>query len=171
MLLAGDEFLRTQRGNNNAWCQDNEISWVDWALAAKNADFLRFVREMIALRKRHPALRRRTLPAAPATSIWHGVEPDQPDFSPTAARWRWSWTAGRPAASRTAISTWPSTPGASRCRSSIPPAPQGRPWRRVIDTALASPLDIVGMDEGPVVRSAHAITSAPYSLIVLIAEG
>ncbi|MBX9581226.1 MAG: glycogen debranching protein GlgX [Gemmataceae bacterium] len=59
MILAGDEFLRTQRGNNNAWCQDNELSWVDWTLAETNADFLRFTRELIALRKRHPALRRR----------------------------------------------------------------------------------------------------------------
>ena len=48
-----------RRGNNNAWCQDNEISWVNWKLAETNADFLRFVREMIWLRKRHPALRRR----------------------------------------------------------------------------------------------------------------
>ncbi len=59
MILAGDEFLRTQKGNNNAWCQDNEISWVNWELAEKNKDFLRFVRELIGLRKRHPALRRR----------------------------------------------------------------------------------------------------------------
>jgi glycogen operon protein len=59
MILAGDEFLRTQRGNNNAWCQDNDISWVDWELAEKNKGFLRFVRELIHLRKRHPALRRR----------------------------------------------------------------------------------------------------------------
>ena len=59
MLLAGDEFLRTQRGNNNAWCQDNDLSWVDWRLADENADFLRFTRELIWLRKRHPALRRR----------------------------------------------------------------------------------------------------------------
>ena len=58
MLTAGDEFLRTQKGNNNAWCQDNETSWVDWSLAEKNKDFLRFVREMIQFRKRHPALRR-----------------------------------------------------------------------------------------------------------------
>ena len=49
MILAGDEFLRTQKGNNNAWCQDNELSWVNWELAEKNADFLRFVRELIAL--------------------------------------------------------------------------------------------------------------------------
>ena len=59
MILAGDEFLRTQRGNNNAWCQDNELSWVDWSLEETNADFLRFTRELIGLRKRHPALRRR----------------------------------------------------------------------------------------------------------------
>jgi glycogen operon protein len=59
MILAGDEFLRTQKGNNNAWCQDNEISWVNWELAEENKDYLRFVRELIHLRKRHPALRRR----------------------------------------------------------------------------------------------------------------
>ena len=43
-ILGGDELLRTQGGNNNAWCQDNPISWVDWTLAEANADFLRFVR-------------------------------------------------------------------------------------------------------------------------------
>jgi glycogen operon protein len=59
MLLAGDEMLRTQQGNNNAWCQDNELSWVNWGLAEENKDFLRFVRELIHLRKRHPVLRRR----------------------------------------------------------------------------------------------------------------
>ncbi len=57
MLLGGDEFLRTQLGNNNAWCQDNAVSWVNWTCADEHADFLRFVRDMIALRKRHPALR------------------------------------------------------------------------------------------------------------------
>ncbi|MBN9518639.1 glycogen debranching protein GlgX [bacterium] len=75
MLLAGDEFLRSQKGNNNAWCQDNEISWVDWTLAETNADFLRFTKELIALRKRHPVLRRRRFfvgeigSVAPATDV------------------------------------------------------------------------------------------------------
>jgi isoamylase len=59
MILGGDEFLRTQKGNNNAWCQDNDVSWVNWKLAEANEDFLRFTKEMIALRKRHPGLRRR----------------------------------------------------------------------------------------------------------------
>src|SRR5207249_10364019 len=85
MLLAGDEFLRTQRGNNNAWCQDNEVSWIDWTLARSNADFLRFVKMLIAIRKRHPALRRRTFfrgagygAAMTPDVVWHGVEPYRP---------------------------------------------------------------------------------------------
>jgi glycogen operon protein len=58
MLLAGDEFARTQRGNNNAYCQDNELSWVDWTLAEANQPLVRFVRSLTALRRRYPILRR-----------------------------------------------------------------------------------------------------------------
>ncbi|HYZ84171.1 MAG TPA: glycogen debranching protein GlgX, partial [Bryobacteraceae bacterium] len=58
MLLAGDEFARTQQGNNNAYCQDNEISWVDWSLAEKNAPLVRFVRQLTSMRHRYPILRR-----------------------------------------------------------------------------------------------------------------
>ena len=59
MLPAGDELGRTQRGNNNAYCQDNELSWVDWVLSADQRDLLVFTRRLAALRRRHPALRRR----------------------------------------------------------------------------------------------------------------
>ncbi len=59
MLLAGDEVLRTQKGNNNCYCQDNELSWFDWSLLEKNRDILEFVRGIIAFRKRHPCLRRK----------------------------------------------------------------------------------------------------------------
>ncbi len=58
MVLAGDEFARTQRGNNNAYCQDNEISWVDWTLAETNLGQVRFVQSLTALRRRYPILRR-----------------------------------------------------------------------------------------------------------------
>jgi isoamylase len=58
MLLGGDEFGRTQRGNNNAYCQDNDVSWVDWTLLESHAELLEFTRAMIAFRKQHPALRR-----------------------------------------------------------------------------------------------------------------
>ncbi len=60
MLLAGDEFGRTQRGNNNAYCQDNEISWVDWALASRRTWLTAFVRQLLTLRKQAAGLRRDT---------------------------------------------------------------------------------------------------------------
>jgi isoamylase len=169
MLLGGDEFLRTQGGNNNAWCQDNEVSWVDWSLAQKNADFLRFVREMIALRKRHPTLRRRWFFRG-GDITWHGVQPGQPDFS--------SWSRslalvidGRRTGREpdrdfyVAFNAW-----VDPLPFRIPPAPQGRPWRRAIDTALASPNDIVGLDEGPGVEVGKSYTVASFSTLVLIAE-
>jgi isoamylase len=59
MLLAGDELGRTQQGNNNAYCQDNELSWVDWESAGKHADLLEFTSDLIALRREHPVFRRR----------------------------------------------------------------------------------------------------------------
>ncbi|MCD2112638.1 glycogen debranching protein GlgX [Rhodococcus rhodochrous] len=59
MLAHGDEFGRTQQGNNNVYCQDNELSWVDWSLAESNADLVAFTRNVIALRTDHPVFRRR----------------------------------------------------------------------------------------------------------------
>jgi glycogen operon protein len=169
MLLAGDEFLRTQGGNNNAWCQDNEVSWVDWSLADQNAGFVRFVREMVALRKRHPALRRRWFLRG-SDVIWHGVVPFKPDFS------AWSRSLALVLDGRNtsrepdrdiymAFNAWVET-----LSFRIPPAPQGRPWRRVVDTAQASPLDIVGLDEGPRVAVGATYPVVPYSTVVLIAE-
>ena len=58
MIVAGDEVLRTQRGNNNAYCQDNAISWFDWRLVEKNAEMLRFVQALVAFRRRQPNVRR-----------------------------------------------------------------------------------------------------------------
>jgi isoamylase len=59
MLLGGDEFGRTQHGSNNAWCQDNEISWFDWSLLEENAELHEFVKKLIVLRRSHPVFRRR----------------------------------------------------------------------------------------------------------------
>ncbi|MCK9463641.1 MAG: glycogen debranching protein GlgX [Proteobacteria bacterium] len=57
MILGGDEMLRTQGGNNNAYCQDNATSWIDWTLLEKNSGFFAFCRKLMALRRSHPALR------------------------------------------------------------------------------------------------------------------
>ncbi|WP_427551194.1 glycogen debranching protein [Methylomonas sp. MS20] len=84
MLLAGDEFLRTQHGNNNAWCQNNEVSWLDWRLAETHREMIRFVRELIAFRLRHPSLtcpRFFTGDSAPhgiPDISWHGLQLNEP---------------------------------------------------------------------------------------------
>src|SRR5450631_1568809 len=59
MLLAGDAIGHSQQGNNNAYCQDNEISWMDWSEGSKDTELLKFVRQVITLRKNHPVFRRR----------------------------------------------------------------------------------------------------------------
>jgi glycogen operon protein len=169
MLMAGDEFLRTQGGNNNAWCQDNEISWLDWTLAEKNADFLRFTREMIALRQRHPALRR-TSHLGQGEVIWHGVEAYRPDFSGNSRALALALDGSRTGRELDhdfymAFNAWKDP-----LSFSIPPAPQGRPWRRVVDTAQASPKDVVALGEGPAIRVGSGYSVAPFSLIVLISE-
>jgi glycogen operon protein len=178
MLLAGDEFLRTQRGNNNAWCQDNDLSWLDWSLAEKNADFLRFTRMMVALRRRHPALRRRNFfrGSGPRRDmvpdiLWHGVEASEPDFSP------WSRTLAF-ALDGSLTGREPDRDFYVLCNAwreplgfHVPPSPSGRPWRRVVDTALPSPLDIVEDGEGPSVPVDSRYPAAPHSLVVLMTEG
>ncbi len=59
MLQAGDEMGRTQQGNNNAYCQDNAISWLSWELKQQDQDLLAFTRRIISLRNEHPLFRRR----------------------------------------------------------------------------------------------------------------
>ena len=80
MILSGDEFCNTQFGNNNAYCQDNEISWLDWDRLKKNEDIFKYFKKMIAFRKSHPVLRNCTFDKGynktgyPELS-WHGEEP------------------------------------------------------------------------------------------------
>ena len=86
MLLAGDEICRTQRGNNNAYNQDNATSWMDWTLTQANRDVLEHVRRMIALRKAHRALRENRFYTGElnerglADITWHGTTLDSPGF-------------------------------------------------------------------------------------------
>jgi isoamylase len=175
MLLAGDEFLRTQRGNNNAYCQDNAVSWIDWTLAETNADFLRFVRELIALRKRHLALRRRGFlrGAGPEGHlrpdvVWHGVEPNRPDFSPQSQVLAYTLDGGMTGREPDRDLYVACNAGREPRPFRVPAAPSARPWRRAVDTALAAPADIVGPDEGPLVPTGALYPVAAHSAVVLV---
>lgn len=88
MLLMGDEMGKTQEGNNNAYCQDNELNWLDWSKLEENHDIYNFTRKMIRFRKSHPALKRshfftdEDIDGNGFTDIsWHGVEVNKPDWS------------------------------------------------------------------------------------------
>ncbi len=88
MLLMGDEMGKTQEGNNNAYCQDNELNWLDWSKLEENHDIYNFTKKMIKFRKSHPALKRshfftdKDVDGNGITDIsWHGVEVNKPDWS------------------------------------------------------------------------------------------
>jgi glycogen operon protein len=147
MLLAGDEFLRSQRGNNNAFCQDNALSWMDWHLPDDALGMLRFVREMIALRKRHPSLRRRRfLTGRPVNGqshpdvAWHGERLDEPAWHDPGARFVAFTIAGRAPDESMLHIVFNMNDDA---RDAALPVLDNRSWRRIVDTAAEPPQDIV----------------------------
>lgn len=169
MILAGDEFLRSQKGNNNAWCQDNDISWVDWTYLEKNSDFHRFTQEIIKLRLAHPALRRRTFMKA-GNVIWHGLNPLTPDFSTSSTFLAFALN-GLKTGRETDVDFFVAmNSGDEPAECRIPVSPTGRSWRRIIDTAKASPLDIVEFDEAPKIAFESIYAVEAKSCLVLLSE-
>jgi glycogen operon protein len=93
MLLGGDEFARSQRGNNNAYCQDNEISWFDWTAVSRNSDLVEFFRKAIAFTRRFPTLQRRKFLLGKDLDA-DGV-PDLKWFGPDGGEPRWQDESAR----------------------------------------------------------------------------
>jgi len=138
MLLAGDEMLRTQEGNNNAYCQDNELSWLDWSLTPGQRQMLRFTREMIALRKRHPSLRRRRF-LEPEEIRWYGETLEVPRWDDKEARVLCFTLLGL-APQEPALHVMINMSGTQRVLPLPPVLP--RAWRRIADTTLRAPEDV-----------------------------
>ncbi|MEO2088435.1 MAG: glycogen debranching enzyme, partial [Gemmataceae bacterium] len=180
MLLAGDEMLRTQRGNNNAWCQDNDLSWVDWRLRERNAGFVRFVRELIWVRREHPVFRRRAYLVGELTPLtadvrWHGRQPNLPDFGPDSHFV--AYTLDGRYHGRDDLTATPDgdfyvafNGGTEPVAATVPLSPTGRRWRLLFDTAAAPPADIFPDRSGPVVKPGSVITAAPFAAVALISE-
>ena len=153
MILAGDEFGRTQRGNNNAYCQDNEISWVDWAHDERGESLIEFVRRLSALRSHYPVLRQsRFLQGAwneelkIKDSTWLTPTGEEMTAAALAGRQRQnaaaycSTAAPRRAAFASAAARrrcfWSSMPTTTWWFSPCRRATGGRDWRRLVDTNL-----------------------------------
>ena len=143
MLLAGDEVLRTQQGNNNAYCQDNDLSWQRWSQSASGDAMLRFTREMIALRKRHAALRRTrffgTDEGRGDGIQWYGEGLGRPDWNASDAKVLCFTLAGAGQDEAALHVMLNMSPDAKSL-----PLPDVAPlrWTRVVDTTRASPEDI-----------------------------
>ena len=136
MLLAGDEFRRTQQGNNNAYCQDNEISWVDWGLLREHAGLQRFVRMLLRFRTEWPALRLPDFPTEKQLQ-WHGVELQQPDWSHHSHTLAFTLRADEQVDALHMMANAHS----EALQFRLPVLPDCG-WRRLLDTARASPDDI-----------------------------
>ncbi len=141
MFLAGDEFGRSQRGNNNAYCQDNEISWLDWTLLDENRELFDFFKGMVALRKQCSSLRRDTyfngqinqrgLPEI----AWHGCELNAPGWDDPNCRVL-AFTLGAQVKDEPDLHVMMNMDGQNL--SFQLPTLKGRSWRRYADTALDS---------------------------------
>jgi isoamylase len=168
----GDEVRRSQRGNNNAYCQDNETSWFDWTLVTKHAEMHRFVTMFIArrlLRIVAPELQRESLTQLlrEAKKAWHGVKLNQPDWSSWSHSLAFTGEVQREGLLFHLIlnAFWEPQ------EFELPPVEQkfGPVWRRWIDTSLDSPDDIVAWQTAPEVPGS-TYRAGPRSVVVLFAE-
>ncbi len=164
MLLAGDEFARTQRGNNNAYCQDNETSWVDWRLLDRNRDLFRFVKGMIAFRRRHPVLSSERF-YRPEDLTWFNAFGWTPDWSADAALGcRVHDSVG---SDRELCLLFNPTPEV--VSFVLPHAPCDQVWHKAIDTAAPASSEVCHPGQEIPLFEQTSILIAEHSLMVLVA--
>ncbi len=171
MILAGDEFGRTQQGNNNAYCQDNEVSWLDWRMAETNAGMLRFFQFMIAFRKRCPLLRRESFELHGEGGFhitWHGVKRMQPDWSEASRTVAMQLTQLHENGSRDdlhfiANAYW------EELEFALPQIGE-QEWFRLADTALPSPQDIAEDGQEFPLLSQESYPVQPHSVAIFVAK-
>jgi len=172
MVSMGDEVRRTQQGNNNAYCQDNEISWFDWLLLKQHGDVQRFLRLLIGrrlLRDLAPEMQRLTLVELlrQAQKEWHGVKLHQPDWGPDSHSLAFSLDLPRENLHYFNIfnAYW------EPLDFELPRLNSGEydPWRRWIDTTLDSPQDISAWHSATPVPG-YVYRAGPRSVVVLWAQ-
>jgi len=172
MILMGDEVRRTQRGNNNAYCHDDDTNWLDWTLLAKHADVHRFVTLLNARRIMRDVEHERqrmnlTQFIGQANKAWHGVKLGQPDWSPHSHSVAFSCELRKAQILFYMILNAHREP----LHFELPPLRKDsdNSWRRWIDTALDSPLDIAPWQAAPSIPGCTYRADA-HSVVVLFAS-
>lgn len=175
MILMGDEVGRTQRGNNNSYCHDNELTWMDWTLVQQNAELLRFVKKLLMFRNTHAALRRRAffrhsdyLAIGRRDISFHGTMPFSPDTSHDSRciAWMLCGEYAKPAHEDIYIavnSHW------EALQFQVPQVSSGVPWKVVVNTSMTAPEDIYDAGCGPPIQDPLRVIVGGYSVMVLTA--
>ncbi|MDY6951807.1 MAG: glycogen debranching protein GlgX [Thermodesulfobacteriota bacterium] len=178
MVLAGDEFGRTQQGNNNPYCQDNVISWVNWKLAEKNAGLVRFFRHIAHLRRAHPVFRRSSFLTGLKKDDhdlpdvgWHGLEVDRPDWSQDARCLAFVLNGEEVGEGEWDDDFFVIINGDDVAHEfDIPKPPRGRKWCRVVDTSEAAPRDILDEDTAEPLSMGGKYRVPPATAVVCISR-
>jgi glycogen operon protein len=165
MLLGGDERRRGQGGNNNAYCQDNETSWLDWTLGERNQDILRFTRGMIAFRRAHPALSEERF-YTDAEILWCGLRGGAPDWrDPKEKQLACVIPDGHDRALCLMFNA-----GAEGVEFLLPHPPAGTRWHLAADTSREAPGDLPAPGEEPLCEAARAYRLSAQASAILLAR-
>ena len=180
MLLGGDEFRRTQQGNNNAYCQNNEISWYDWSFVEKYADIYRFTRALIAWRQGHPIFRRATFFTGLDVNKdqyrdihWYGAGGRDAEWDPTDKRLMCLIDGSKEetGAIEDDIDVLMMFNSAERSHLFyVPPAPHENHWHLLLDTSLPPPYDIHPPGEETELKPIIAYHVKPRSMVVMVSK-
>jgi isoamylase len=169
MLLMGDECGQTQQGNNNTYCHDSPLTWLDWGLVQKNAELFRFCQRLIRFRKQHPVLRhpRHPGPGAPDV-VWHGVRAWNADWSSGSrvlAFQRTGPAAGGLDAVYVALNMhW------ENLDLELPSPPPGLRWHVFANTSMAAPEDVWEPGQEPPLADQGKFLVGGRAVIVLVAR-
>ncbi len=161
MLLMGDEYGHTRKGNNNSWCQDNQLNWFLWDQLEKNAGFFRFYKKLIHFRKEHPLMRRDGF-LNPEDIICHGVEPLKPDWHSASRLVAFTWVDSEQGNDLYIIFNADSVSH----KIHLPPARNPRYWQWVVNTANPPPSDFYDEAIAPRQDSLEFVIE-PFSACVL----
>jgi glycogen operon protein len=166
MLLAGDEFRRTQDGNNNAYCQDNEISWIDWTNRERRSGLTRFVRHLIRFRRQHAPFTTDAYYEA-GDVVWLDGRAAPPDWDDPEARCLSMLIPSSGAPEPDILLT---LNAADHGREVVLPDPACEgDWHRKVDTALPSPEDILSPGQEVRLEDQNVYALDPHSSAVLVA--
>jgi isoamylase len=165
MLLGGDEFRRTQRGNNNAYCQDNEISWCDWSYLEQHREIYGFTRGLIAFRRAHPILSQEHF-YTDAEIHWFGPQGDVPHWTdPNAKQFGCLIHEDQPRALCLLFNA-----GTETVDFWLPTVLPGARWHLAVDTSRDAPHDLFAPGEEPLWEDPRAYHLSPRSSAILLAR-